>query len=43
MLLIATYTQLEVDEIHTNLVIEEKNFIIVRDSTNHRSKIIFSI
>ena len=43
MLLTATCTWLEVNEIYTNLAIEEKNFIIVHSFTNYRLEIIFSV
>ena len=43
MLLTATCTRPEVDEICSNLAIEEDNFTLIRGSTNHRSEIIFNI
>ena len=42
ILLTATCIRLEVDEICTNLAIEEDNFTLIRGSTNHRSEIIFN-
>ena len=43
MLLTATCTRSEVDEICTNLNIEENNFALIRGSTSHRSEIIFNV
>ncbi|RGB21786.1 putative sgs1 protein [Rhizophagus diaphanus] len=43
MLLTATCTQSEVDEIHANLAIEEDNFAIIRSSTSYQTEIIFNI
>jgi superfamily II DNA helicase RecQ len=43
MLLTATCTRSEVDEICMNLAIEKDNFALIRDSTSHRSEIIFNV
>ncbi|PKK69994.1 putative sgs1 protein [Rhizophagus irregularis] len=43
MLLTATCTRSEVDEICANLTIEENNFALIRGSTSHRSEIIFNV
>lgn len=43
MLLTATCTRPEVDEICSNLIIEENNFALIRSSTCHRSEIIFNV
>ncbi|RIA84551.1 P-loop containing nucleoside triphosphate hydrolase protein [Glomus cerebriforme] len=43
MLLTATCTRSEVNEICTNLTIEENNFALIRGSTSHRSEIIFNV
>ncbi len=43
MLLTATCTRFEVNEICTNLTIEDNNFALIRDSTSHRSEIIFNV
>ncbi|EXX61815.1 Sgs1p [Rhizophagus irregularis DAOM 197198w] len=43
MLLTATCTQSEVDEIRANLAIEEDNFAIICSSTSHRPEIIFNV
>ena len=43
MLLTATCMQSEVNEICTNLTIEEENFVLIRGSTSHRSEIIFNV
>ncbi|PKB99265.1 ATP-dependent DNA helicase, partial [Rhizophagus irregularis] len=43
MLLTATCTRSEVDEILTNLTIKNDKFTLVRDSTSHRSEIIFNV
>src|SRR5436190_4838327 len=43
MLLTATCTQPEVEEIRTNLNIEEDNFAIICSSTSHRPEIIFNV
>src|SRR3989442_765685 len=39
MLLTATCTRPEVDEIRKNLTIEENNFVLFRDSASHRQEI----
>lgn len=43
MLLTATCTRSEVDEILTNLTIEKNKLILIRGSTSHRSEIIFNV
>jgi len=43
MLLTATCTRPEVDEIRKNLTIEENNFVLVRDSASHRPEINFNV
>ncbi|CAB4410237.1 unnamed protein product [Rhizophagus irregularis] len=43
MLLTATCTRSEVDEILANLTIEKNKFTLIRDSTSHRSEIIFNV
>ena len=43
ILLTATCTRSEVNEICTNLAIEENNFALIRGSTSHRSEIIFNV
>uniref|UniRef100_U9TP61 DNA 3'-5' helicase n=1 Tax=Rhizophagus irregularis (strain DAOM 181602 / DAOM 197198 / MUCL 43194) TaxID=747089 RepID=U9TP61_RHIID len=43
MLLTATCTRMEVNEICKNLIIEENNFALIRGSTSHRSEIIFNV
>ncbi|CAB4405053.1 unnamed protein product [Rhizophagus irregularis] len=43
MLLTATCTQPEVDEIRANLTIEGNNFAIIRSSTSHRPEMIFNV
>ncbi|PKC11808.1 P-loop containing nucleoside triphosphate hydrolase protein, partial [Rhizophagus irregularis] len=43
MLLTATCTQPEVDEIRANLTIEKDNFAIIRSSTSHRPEMIFNV
>ena len=43
MLLTATCTRSEVDEIIANLSIEKNKFTLIRDSTSHRSEIIFNV
>src|SRR3954454_9548202 len=43
MLFTATCTRIEVNEICKNLTIEENNFVLIRDSTSHRSEIIFNV
>ncbi|CAB4494122.1 unnamed protein product [Rhizophagus irregularis] len=43
MLLTATCTRSEVNEICANLTIEENNFALIRGSTSHRSEIIFNV
>ncbi len=43
MLLTATCTRSEVDEILVNLTIEKNKFTLIRDSTSHRSEIIFNV
>ncbi|RIA79951.1 putative sgs1 protein, partial [Glomus cerebriforme] len=43
MLLTATCTLPEVDEIRTNLAIKESNFMLIRGSTSHRPEIIFNV
>ncbi|PKC56006.1 putative sgs1 protein [Rhizophagus irregularis] len=43
MLLTATCTRLEVDEICTNLSIENNSFALIRGSTSHRSEIVFNV
>ncbi len=43
MLLTATCTRFEVNEICTNLTIEDNNFALIRGSTSHRSEIIFNV
>ncbi|GBC33646.2 putative sgs1 protein [Rhizophagus irregularis DAOM 181602=DAOM 197198] len=43
ILLTATCTRSEVNEICANLTIEENNFALIRGSTSHRSEIIFNV
>lgn len=43
MLLTATCTRPEVNEIRRNLFIDEGNFTLVRGSTNYRSEIVFNV